>query len=246
MAATDARPVPRKNAAYRFSFALRKNDGSLCAGWAGADSEISKDGGAFADCTNEATEIGSSGCGYIDLTAAEMNADSVILKITVTNPGALPLVFTFFPEELGDYRVSSDVNLVSVNGASVLVGDFNFTVSAGGRLQKGSLELIPGDDYVIADGTGILFTDGNFPDLDGFTSAKLTVKVGAVVVIDHHSTSSLDESSKTVSFSMADTVSILLADYVGQDAEFDVEAHRPDGSCKTIARGPAVILDPLD
>jgi hypothetical protein len=105
MAASDARPVPRKNAAFRHYFAIRKNDGTLITTWAGADSEMSVDGAAFADCTNEATEIGTSGVGYIDLTAGEMNGDSVTLKVTVTNTSALPVVVTFFPEEAGDFRV---------------------------------------------------------------------------------------------------------------------------------------------
>lgn len=104
MASTDARPVPRKNAAFRFYFAVRKNDGTLITSWSGADSEVSIDGAGFSDCTNEATEIGSSGCGYIDLTSSEMNGDAVMYKLTVTNTGALPLVVTFFPEEAGDYR----------------------------------------------------------------------------------------------------------------------------------------------
>jgi hypothetical protein len=105
MAASDAIPVPRKNAAFRLYFAIRKNDGTLITSWTGADSEESLDGGSFSDCTNEATEIGTSGCGYLDLTAAEMNADAVVVKITVTNTSALPLVFTLFPESAGDYRV---------------------------------------------------------------------------------------------------------------------------------------------
>ena len=111
MASTDARPVPRKNAAFRFYFAIRKNDGTLITTWAGADSEVSIDGAGFSDCTNEATEIGSSGCGYIDLTSSEMNGDAVVYKLTVTNTGALPLVVTFFPEEAGDYR--ADVTHIS-------------------------------------------------------------------------------------------------------------------------------------
>lgn len=115
MAATDARPVPRKNAAFRFYFAIRKNDGTLITTWTGQDSEVSLDGAAFSDCTNEATEIGTSGTGYIDLTASEMNADCVVLKITVTNTGALPLVFTLFPEEAGDYRADA----VMISGDSV-------------------------------------------------------------------------------------------------------------------------------
>jgi hypothetical protein len=105
MAASDAIPVPRKNAAFRFYFAIRRpSDSTLITTWAGQDSEVSLDGAAYADCTNEATEIGTSGTGYIDLTASEMNADAVVLKVTVTNTGAVPLVFVLYPEEAGDYR----------------------------------------------------------------------------------------------------------------------------------------------
>ena len=111
MADSDARPVPRKNTAFRLYLAIRKSDGSLITSWTGQDSEVSLDGGSFADCTAEATEIGTSGCGYIDLTAAEMNADCVMYKLTVTNSGALTLVLTLFPEEAGDYR--ADMVLIS-------------------------------------------------------------------------------------------------------------------------------------
>lgn len=112
MAASDAVPVPRKNVAYRFYFAIRKpSDSTLITSWAGQDSEVSLDGAAYSDCTNEATEIGTSGTGYIDLTASEMNADCVILKVTVTNTGAVPLVFVLYPEESGDYR--SNVTQIS-------------------------------------------------------------------------------------------------------------------------------------
>ena len=106
MASTDARPVPKKNTAYRHYFSIRKNDGTLITTWAGQDSELSADGGNFADATNEATEIQTSGIGYIDLTAGEMNYDCVVLKVTVTNTDALPYVVTLFPEEAGDIRTN--------------------------------------------------------------------------------------------------------------------------------------------
>lgn len=146
MAASDARPVPQKNVAYRHYFAIRKNDGTLITTWAGQDTELSADGGAFADATNEATEIGTSGIGYIELTAGEMNYDCVIIKTTVTNTGALPYVVTLFPEESGDIRCNAAqlggttqtgrdigasvllaadqaVNCTKVNGAAQTAGD---------------------------------------------------------------------------------------------------------------------------
>lgn len=135
MAANDARPVPRKNAAWRVYFAIRKNDGTLITSWTGADSEVSLDGAAFADCTSEATEVGTSGCGYLDLTAAEMNADEVTIKITVTNTSALPLVLTVFPEEAGDYRVADtqkvDVETIKTQALTAAAG-ITFGVYVGG------------------------------------------------------------------------------------------------------------------
>lgn len=128
MASTDARPIPKKGVAYRHYFAIRKNDGTLITTWAGMDSELSKDGGDFADATNEATEIQTSGCGFIDLTAAETDYDCVTLKVTVSNTGALPYVVNLFPEEAGDIRVDT-VQLGGTTqtardlGDSVLVGD---------------------------------------------------------------------------------------------------------------------------
>jgi len=121
VSASDAIPVPRKNTAFRFYFAIRKpSDSTLITSWTGADSEVSLDGAAFGDCTNEATEIGTSGCGYIDLTSSEMNADSVILKITVTNSGAVPLVFSFCPESAGDYRIdTTTIDAILVDTAEI-------------------------------------------------------------------------------------------------------------------------------
>lgn len=145
MASTDSRPVPRKNVAFRYYFAIRKSDGTLITSWAGQDSEVDKDGAGFSDCTNEATEIGSSGVGYIDLTSTEMNADAVNLKVTVTNTGALPVVVTFFPEEVGDYRANveqfggsngtfsggrPEVNTTHIGGTVQTANDVGADVSA--------------------------------------------------------------------------------------------------------------------
>ncbi|MEP7291106.1 MAG: hypothetical protein ABI835_04955 [Chloroflexota bacterium] len=107
MASTDSLPIPRKNSAYRVVFHGLKNDGTLITSGTGMDSEISKDQGTFADCTNEATEIATaSGVYFLDLTSTEMNADCVTVKVTWTNTGALPQVLALYPEETGDIRVS--------------------------------------------------------------------------------------------------------------------------------------------
>lgn len=101
MAATDARPVPIKNTAFRATFCIWDADGDLVTGAAGLDSEVSKDGGAFADCTNEATEIGSSGCYYLDLTSTEMNADTVAVIVKTSTVGAKTTPLFFYPNQAG-------------------------------------------------------------------------------------------------------------------------------------------------
>lgn len=103
MASTDSIPVPRKNTAFRLYFTVRDSAGAPVTGFTSPDSEVSKDGGAFADCTNEATYVGH-GNGYIDLTSTEMNADSVCYYMSCTE-GNIDIAIA--PEELGDVRVNA-------------------------------------------------------------------------------------------------------------------------------------------
>lgn len=106
MASTDARPVPIKNTAYRVYLPILDADGDLVTGATGLDSEISKDGGTFADCTNEATEIAtSSGMYYLDLTSTEMNADAVCIIVKTSSSGAKTTPIVLYPQESGDIKV---------------------------------------------------------------------------------------------------------------------------------------------
>lgn len=116
MASTDARPVPIKNAAFRAVFPLLDADGDLVTGATGLDSEVSKDQGTFADCTNEATEIAtSSGMYYLDLTSTEMNADCVAVIVKTSSSGAKTTVLVFYPEEAGDINV----DVTAWNGTAI-------------------------------------------------------------------------------------------------------------------------------
>lgn len=106
MASTDALPVPIKNTAFRLYMEFRDNTGALITGGITApDTELSKDGASFADATNEFTEIGTSGVGYVDLTSGEMNFDSVVVKATCTNSNALANVLYLYPQETGNIKV---------------------------------------------------------------------------------------------------------------------------------------------
>jgi hypothetical protein len=98
MASTDASPVPVKNKAWRVTFPILDADGDLVTGATGLDSEVSKDGGTFADAASEATEIAtSSGMYYLDLTATEMNADTVAIIVKTSTVGAKTTVLVCYP-----------------------------------------------------------------------------------------------------------------------------------------------------
>lgn len=130
MAATDSRPVPIKNTAYRVIFPILDADGDLVIGAAGLDSEVSKDCGTFADCTNEATEIAtSSGVYYLDLTSTEMNADSVAVIVKTSTSGAKTTTIVLYPQESGDIKA----DLQSLNGDTTSAANLAKTTRAIGR-----------------------------------------------------------------------------------------------------------------
>jgi hypothetical protein len=107
MAATDASPIPVKNQAYRVTFPILDADGDLVTGATGLDSEVSKDGGTFGDCTNEATEIATaSGMYFLDLTATEMNADTVAIVVKTTSSGAKSTPMILYPNKSGGLAVN--------------------------------------------------------------------------------------------------------------------------------------------
>jgi hypothetical protein len=88
MAAGDAHETPVYASAWRVEFPIFDADGDPVTGAAGLDSEISKDFAGFADCTNEATEIGSSGVYYLDLTSTEMACQSFTICVKTSTSGA--------------------------------------------------------------------------------------------------------------------------------------------------------------
>ena len=105
MASEDARIIPLKNTAYRVTFPIMDNDGDLVSDADGLDSQVSQDGGAFAACTNEATQIASqSGMYFLDLTATEMDANTVVVicKTSTTDAKTTPIVL--YPDKGGDVR----------------------------------------------------------------------------------------------------------------------------------------------
>ena len=154
MASTDARPIPIKNTAFRAVFPILDADGDLVTGATGLDSEVSKDQGTFADCTNEATEIAtSSGMYYLDLTSTEMNADCVAVIVKTTSSGAKTTVLVFYPVEAGDI----DVDVTAWNGTAIpgvdTAGYPKVTIKSG--TGTGEVSLSSGKVILQATQTGV-------------------------------------------------------------------------------------------
>lgn len=152
MASTDALPVPLKNTAYRAVFPIYDADGDLVTGAAALDSEVSKDQGTFADCTNEATEIATaSGMYYLDLTSTEMNADCVSVIVKTTTSGAKTTVLVFYPAETGD--IPANVTAFGGTAGTFASGrpEVNTTHLAGSAVSTASAQI--GVNVVNAGGT---------------------------------------------------------------------------------------------
>ncbi len=84
----------QKNVATHITFPLLNTSGIPATGAGGLDSEIDvfSDGSnpdGFTDCTNEATEIGSSGIYYLSLTQAEMNNDYLYITTKSSDTNVL-------------------------------------------------------------------------------------------------------------------------------------------------------------
>jgi hypothetical protein len=130
MAAGDVLPFPVYGYNYRVGpFPIFDNDGDLVTGAAGLDSEVSKNFAAYSDCTNEATEIGSSGMYYLDLTSTEMTAIpvSVIVKTSTTDAKTSPI--TILPRKLpvfatGTAQAGAAGTITLASGASAIDDDY--------------------------------------------------------------------------------------------------------------------------
>lgn len=132
--------VRQKNVATYIVFPLVDADGDPVTGQgASADSEIDQwaDGAAptgFADCTNEATELGTTGVYYLSLTQAEMNEDYIVIKTSSsgaktqvilirTITGDPLLLATTTSGRLIEIDASNRVNVGAVMGTVQTAGD---------------------------------------------------------------------------------------------------------------------------
>jgi len=198
MASTDAKPVAWKFTAYRVTFPILDADGDLVTGASGLDSEISKDGGTFADCTNEATEIAtSSGIYYLDLTASEMNADTVVIIVKSSSGKTTPIVL--YPQAGGDIRVDmqtwlgQDMPAADTNGYPIV------TIKRG--TGAGELDITSGNVALTSTANSAIATAilAAVVENNGSLTVKTLLRVLGAVIFGRVSI-----SGSTVTFKSAD------------------------------------------
>ena len=122
-----ALPYPVYGAPYGLVFPLHATDGTVKSGAGSLDSEKSLNGDTFADCTNEATEIGSSGHYYLLLPAAEMTAD--VVAVQVKSSDAMTRTITLFPRKLvtlssGTCQGSNDTGDIQLASGDSAIDDY--------------------------------------------------------------------------------------------------------------------------
>lgn len=108
-AAGDALPIPRKNTAYRLVIPILDADGDPVASAAGLDAETACDGGTWADLSTAEVDNTWSLKGFytLDLTATEMNCDSVGVILQTSTTGAKTTMVTLYPAENADIPVNA-------------------------------------------------------------------------------------------------------------------------------------------
>lgn len=133
----NALPYPIYGQPFGISFPILDADGDLVTGATGLDSEVSKNGDTYVDCTNEATEIAtSSGTYYLLLTATEMTADVVSIIVKTSSSGAKTTVLTLYPRKLVAIRTGTAAGgatgyITLDSGASTQDDFYNGMVVAG-------------------------------------------------------------------------------------------------------------------
>jgi hypothetical protein len=118
-----------KNVATYIVFPIKKNDGTLITGAAGLDSEIDSFADAsapdgFTDCTNEATEIASTGIYYLSLAQAECNVDYAVVQVKSSTSGAITQVILI-------NFVTPKVDTVSISGDSTAADNLEAACDGG-------------------------------------------------------------------------------------------------------------------
>jgi hypothetical protein len=257
MAITDARPIPRYGEPYCVYFPVFHETGTV-QHVAGVTASISLDRGAFAASTNTVTAIDDSGYFYLELTAEEMTANTVIVHPNPHDNDFRTPPLIIYPEQPGDMRTHTLTIEDPITGeiatavlSSPIPGPHD-PDSLGGVLgnlignmptklvivspiiEGGNLLLVRGDDYLSVDGRAITWTEnsGTWPDL---STATVYLVIGSSKFFRKEITATTPTGNPKVlraELTRADTNKLTQSAY-----NFIVEAVMSTGSHVTLIKG---------
>ena len=128
---------------------------------AGLDSEKSQDGGSFADCTNELTEIDATGVYGLTITQAEMNYDTIIIKaITSTTAAKIPLFVIKTYENQLDIANTELAAAPTTTSSLRIMQQFVFQYFRNKRTETAAVETMFKEDASTPLSTSALSDDG--------------------------------------------------------------------------------------
>ncbi len=166
MAASDSRLIPLVGGGLRvgFCFADVTTDKVLSGAWTGAQASISIDGANFANTTNAAVQIQSTGFGYVDLTSSEAPQNDrgiVFLKVVVTNANANDIK-VIIPYELYNLPATDPNNFAVLVQDGALYGQID-TDSGGVPLSPDGLRLLnPTDPLTLDDAQDLIMMSARY------------------------------------------------------------------------------------
>lgn len=116
--------VRQKNVATYVVFPLVDADGDAVTSSGNPDSEIDAfaDGSApdgFADCTNEATEIGSTGIYYLSLAQSEMNNDYIYIQIKSDDAKTQHILIRTMVGDVANLATTDDGGTINVTSGKI-------------------------------------------------------------------------------------------------------------------------------
>ena len=152
----------KKNTVLTLVFPLADSDGQPITGAADLDSEYSHDGSAFGDCTNEATEIGSTGWYTLALEAAELNYSYVAVRVQTSTTGIMPchILIQTYTEPLDDANTELGAIPTTISGLRTMI-QFLFQYFRNARTETSIAESLKKEDGTTELGSRTLADDGS-------------------------------------------------------------------------------------
>ena len=199
--------VRQKNVATYITFPIIDADGDTVSSAADLDSEIDTwtDGAApdgFADCTNEATEVGTTGIYYLSITQTEMNNDYIYIQVKTSTSGAKTqhiLINTMVGDPL-NRATTDDGGTINVTGGAI------DTVTTVTNQVTANVTAISGDataadnSEAFFDGTGYAGTNNVIPvvtTVNGLAANTVTASALAADAVDEIWDEALTEPTAT-------------------------------------------------